>query len=85
MSGLAGRLPSLGRGRGPLDLLDQFVAAMANLQVLAMPPELARTIATANAYVEQLAETPSQEMKDRWPEIWQQLQAASESLRVGDR
>jgi hypothetical protein len=69
-------------GSRPFALMDRFVAAMANLQVLSMPAELATAIATANAYVEQLSGRRPNELKDRWPEIWSQLQSASSALRV---
>jgi predicted component of type VI protein secretion system len=67
-------------GSRPWDLGDRFATATANLQVLALPVSLAAAVAKANDFVEQLSSTRSDELKDRWPEIWEQLHSAIKLL-----
>lgn len=67
-------------GSRPFELGDRLAAAAANLQVLGPPEPLDAAVAKANGYVEQLAETRSDEVKARWPEIWDELHSAVTAL-----
>jgi len=68
-------------GLRPFELRDRIAGAAAQLQVLALPPALEAAVAASLDYVEQLSASRSDEVKGRWPGIWEALQTAAKSLQ----
>jgi hypothetical protein len=67
-------------GSRPLQAQERVVAALAQLQVLKLPPELQRAVEASAQFVERLAGSRAPEVVDRWPEVYADLHAATEGL-----
>jgi hypothetical protein len=61
-------------------LADQLVAAYAGLAVMTVPPRLRAAVDESFAWMAELGETRSDEVKARWPAIWAELDAATTAL-----
>lgn len=53
--------------------------AIAQLQVLELPPDFQEVFNDANAYAERLAAERTQALKDGWPEVYERLHASFRS------
>jgi hypothetical protein len=61
-------------------LADQLVAAYAGLAVMDVPPRLRTAVDESFAWMAELGENRSEEVKARWPAIWAELDAAVSAL-----
>lgn len=61
-------------------LADQLVAAYAGLAVMNVPPRLRAAVDESFAWMAELGESRSEEVKARWPAIWAQLDTAVKEL-----
>jgi hypothetical protein len=61
-------------------LADQLVAAYAGLAVMNLPPRLRTAVDESFAWMAELGENRSEEVKARWPAIWAELDAAVKGL-----
>jgi hypothetical protein len=62
--------------------MDRLAAATARVQVLDMPADLLVVVDDANEYVASLGEERTDELKARWPEIYDRLHSAAGLLDV---
>jgi hypothetical protein len=62
------------------ELAGRLATAAAQLQVLPLPDKVRQAVDAANAYVEQLGEQRTPELKAKWPEIHAGLMAAVKTL-----
>lgn len=63
-------------GPRPYANVERVVLAYAHMQILPLPDPLAGPLLKSLNYVEELAETRTREVKDRWPEVREALLAA---------
>lgn len=67
-------------GPGYWQLRHALVAAIARLDLLALPTEVRRAVDDANSYLELLAEKRTDQVKAEWPQIHERLQAVAPLL-----
>jgi hypothetical protein len=59
---------------------DRLAAAVAQLQVRAMPDELRAAVDQANGYIERLGEQRTQELREEWSSVHDDLMRGRQAL-----
>jgi gas vesicle protein len=72
-------------GNQHVERIDRLNAAIAQIQVLAMPSEIVDIVNDANEYVRRLGDERSDEIKAEWPALFERLHRAGETLDVDEK
>jgi hypothetical protein len=67
-------------GNTHITRMDRLNAAIAEIQVLGMPPKVVVVVNETGEYVQRLSDERSDEVKAEWPEIFERLQEGTLAL-----
>jgi len=65
--------------------IDRLNAAIAQIQVLAVPTEIVNVVNDANEYVRRLGDERTEQIKAEWPEFFRRLHEAGSLLDADEK